>query len=209
MKKTKFLLFILVLLILVTGCESKTKDNISFSEIINNTSISEKGLSGYRIKVSIIGKEFNQNYIVLNKNNKEYEITIIDENGDSETYSKKNGKYEKIVSDYSNSNKSKNDVSDNIELTYDYTNTNLFLNGLTLSSDDIKVEDYKINDDLYKKYSFPVSKETMNKILKPFSIEVNNNGSAFAIVDKNNRVYIIDYDFDDISINVSYTNFIK
>ena len=207
MKKIKYLTIIVLLLLIVTGCKSKTKDEVSISKIIENTSISETGVKSYRMKVSIRGDEINQNYIVLNKNNKKYEVTLAEEDGTSLTYVIKDGvTTRKKESEYSNTN-SVEDDSEIIELQYDYTNTNLFLEGLNTISDDIKIEDYKINDVLYKKYEFPVTKETMNKILKPFSYEVKSNGSLYALVDEENRVYVIVYNFDDININVSYTSF--
>lgn len=201
MRKVKFFLLVFSVLICIVGC--KKNDEINFSDVINNTSITKKGVSSYRVKVLINGDDFSQNYIVLNKKNKEYEITNLNNNL---TYVIKNGSKPRIKLESYSKIDTITDDEKKEELLYDYTNTDLFLEGLNNDSSIIS-EDYNVNGEVYKKINFSVSKDVMNKVLKPFSLKVNEDGNATAIIDNKYRLYIIDYDFSNIDVSVSYTNF--
>ena len=63
----------------------------------------------------------------------------------------------------------------------------------------------KIGDKKYKKYTFSVSKEKLNKVLKPFKIKVKKGGKGYSYVDSDNHVYLINYSSLDVNVNVSYT----
>ncbi len=195
MNKYKFIILILIFLTFITGCKNKNQKKAI--NVYKNTSISEKGLSSYRAKVSISSKKVNLNYIVLNNDNRDYTVTVMSDGG-STSFTIKNGKKEKndVVS-----------VEDDEELDddYDYTNTDLFLEGLNNASDDVKTSTEKIGDKKYTKYDFSVSKDTMNKIIESFGIKVKKSGSGYAYVDSDNHVYMINYNVDNVILTVSYT----
>ncbi|MBR4618911.1 MAG: hypothetical protein IKO49_06365 [Bacilli bacterium] len=192
MKKFKYLTTILILILVLTGC--KNKEEKTLTDATKNTSITEKGLTSYRAKVSISGKDINEKYIVLNKNNKNYTISLDDNKQIYINITK--GK--KVITDEEGKDYSK-------EIKYDYTNTDIFLEALNTNDNTIKTKDIKIGNKEYIEYDFNVSKETFNKIMKNFNIEVSNDGNGFAYVDKNSHVFLINYTVDSININVTYT----
>ena len=169
MKKIKYLLILLTILILITGCSSSNESKLLRS--VKNTSITENGLKSYRAKVSIVNNDKKINYIVLNKENKDYKL--IDGNNE-----------------------------------YNYKDTDKYLNILK-KVENIKVSDIKIDKIEYKKYDFTIDKEIINSVLKDFNIKVKDNGTGYAYIDQDDHVYIINYVFDDLTINVSYTRLNK
>lgn len=196
MKKIKYFVIIVLVLTIVTGCKSKKQREVY--KALENTSISQKGLNSYRVKVSITSKDKSINYIVLNDNNEKYQITVDTSEG-SYNYlinNKKKKDKENIPDPFSENNP---------ELEYDYTNTDLFLEVLDDLSKDPKVTNEKIGDKKYKKYTFSVSKEKLNKVLKPFKIKVKKGGKGYSYVDSDNHVYLINYSSLDVNVNVSYT----
>lgn len=174
-----------IILISVCGCNDLKKAS-------KNTSIDK--VNSYRAKVSIKSDNFNEDYVIFNKGNNEYIINFTD---NSNSYSAKINKNGTVITDLSG-----NKV--NIKLKYDYTNTDIFLKGIKTKSD--KSETEKINNKEYTKYTFSVSKNVLNKMLKPFGISVNDDGEGYAYIDSNNKAYIVNYSSNNTVINVSYTN---
>lgn len=196
MKKFKYIVLVLSFALILTGCKSKEDKGIS--EAANNTSLSSSKVNSYRVKVSIRGtndkKSVNMNYIVLNKGNKNYKISLT-EGEDTKQITIQNKKT--TITD------STGKILDE-KLEYDYTNTDLFLTGLNKSSDN-KTKEEKIDEETYTIYEFNVSNSVMNKIVKPFSLKSSGTVTGTAYVDKNNQVYLIMYTCDNLNISVSYT----
>lgn len=183
-------LFLCILLLLFFG--NGKVDNLNTAA--DNTKINK--VKSYRAKVSIYTDSFNENYVVLNKDNKEYNISFYDNNTSYVAKIKDN----------------KTEVTDvlgktvSIKPKYDYTNTDLFLKGINIDDKNTVKEIQKIDDKEYTKYSFKVKESTFNEILKPFGITVKNDGTGYAYVTEDNNVYIVSYSSDEVNINVSYTN---
>lgn len=183
-------LFLCILLLITLG--NGKVDNLNTAA--DNTKISK--VKSYRAKVSIYTDSFNENYVVLNKENKEYNISFNDNNASYVAKIKDN----------------KTEVTDvlgktvNLKLKYDYTNTDLFLKGINIDDKNTVKTEEMIDDKKYTKYSFKVKTTTLNEILKPFNITVKNDGTGYAYVTEDNNVYIVSYSSDEVNINVSYTN---
>ena len=183
-------LFLCILLLITLG--NGKVDNLNTAA--DNTKISK--VKSYRAKVSIYTDSFNENYVVLNKENKEYNISFNDNNASYVAKIKDN----------------KTEVTDvlgktvNLKLKYDYTNTDLFLKGINIDDKNTVKTEEIIDDKEYTKYSFKVKTTTLNEILKPFNITVKNDGTGYAYVTEDNNVYIVSYSSDEVNINVSYTN---
>lgn len=183
-------LFLCILLLITLG--NGKADNLNTAA--DNTKINK--VKSYRAKVSIYTDSFNENYVVLNKENKEYNISFNDNNASYVAKIKDN----------------KTEVTDvlgktvNLKLKYDYTNTDLFLKGINIDDKNTVKTEEIIDDKKYTKYSFKVKTTTLNEILKPFNITVKNDGTGYAYVTEDNNVYIVSYSSDEVNINVSYTN---
>lgn len=183
-------LFLCILLLITLG--NGKVDNLNTAA--DNTKINK--VKSYRAKVSIYTDSFNENYVVLNKENKEYNISFNDNNASYVAKIKDN----------------KTEVTDvlgktvNLKLKYDYTNTDLFLKGINIDDKNTVKTEEIIDDKKYTKYSFKVKTTTLNEILKPFNITVKNDGTGYAYVTEDNNVYIVSYSSDEVNINVSYTN---
>ena len=183
-------LFLCILLLITLG--NGKVDNLNTAA--DNTKINK--VKSYRAKVSIYTDSFNENYVVLNKENKEYNISFNDNNASYVAKIKDN----------------KTEVTDvlgktvNLKLKYDYTNTDLFLKGINIDDKNTVKTEEMIDDKEYTKYSFKVKTTTLNEILKPFNITVKNDGIGYAYVTEDNNVYIVSYSSDEVNINVSYTN---
>ena len=183
-------LFLCILLLITLG--NGKVDNLNTAA--DNTKINK--VKSYRAKVSIYTDSFNENYVVLNKENKEYNISFNDNNASYVAKIKDN----------------KTEVTDvlgktvNLKLKYDYTNTDLFLKGINIDDKNTVKTEEIIDDKEYTKYSFKVKTTTLNEILKPFNITVKNDGTGYAYVTEDNNVYIVSYSSDEVNINVSYTN---
>ena len=183
-------LFLCILLLITLG--NGKADNLNTAA--DNTKINK--VKSYRAKVSIYTDSFNENYVVLNKENKEYNISFNDNNASYVAKIKDN----------------KTEVTDvlgktvNLKLKYDYTNTDLFLKGINIDDKNTVKTEEMIDDKEYTKYSFKVKTTTLNEILKPFNITVKNDGIGYAYVTEDNNVYIVSYSSDEVNINVSYTN---
>ena len=183
-------LFLCILLLITLG--NGKVDNLNTAA--DNTKISK--VKSYRAKVSIYTDSFNENYVVLNKENKEYNISFNDNNASYVAKIKDN----------------KTEVTDvlgktvNLKLKYDYTNTDLFLKGINIDDKNTVKSEEMLDDKKYIKYSFKVKATTLNEILKPFNITVKNDGTGYAYVTEDNNVYIVSYSSDEVNINVSYTN---
>lgn len=183
-------LFLCILLLITLG--NGKVDNLNTAA--DNTKINK--VKSYRAKVSIYTDSFNENYVVLNKENKEYNISFNDNNASYVAKIKDN----------------KTEVTDvlgkkvNLKLKYDYTNTDLFLKGINIDDKNTVKTEEMIDDKKYTKYSFKVKTTTLNEILKPFNITVKNDGTGYAYVTEDNNVYIVSYSSDEVNINVSYTN---
>ena len=183
-------LFLCILLLLFF--ENNKADNLS--SYADNTKINK--VKNYRAKVSIYTDSFSENYVVLNKENKEYTISFNDNNASYVAKIKDN----------------KTEVTDvlgkkvSVKPKYDYTNTDLFLKGINIDDKNTVKEIQKIDDKEYTRYSFKVKATTLNEILKPFNITVKNDGPGYAYVTEDNNVYIVSYSSDEVNINISYTN---
>lgn len=196
MKKIKLLIILLIPLLLLTGCGS---DN-GLNGAIKKTSIKEKGLESYRCKVDIINDKERIDYIVLNKENKEYDISISTEDGNysftinKDTKEKRHAPIDKPL------------PSEDIKQKYDYPNTDIFLSGLD-NAKDVKKSKVTIGDTKYTKQSFKISKNDLNKILEGFDIKVKKEGTGFAYIDKDNYVYMINYESGKVKVTVTYTRY--
>lgn len=182
------LIIIIVLKLINTNNNKLTKEQEELKTFGTNTSISSENVESYRAKVSIrnLNDEKNSiNYVIYNKGNSEYEISFIGNEDKFEIISIKNKK-------------------DKEKLEYDYTNTDIFLDGLEKGTD-IKSEKETIGEDVYTIYSFNVNKDVINNILNGFDIETKFDGNGKVYIDKDNRVYLIIYNTEDINISVSYT----
>lgn len=183
-------LFLCILLLITLG--NGKVDNLNTAA--DNTKINK--VKSYRAKVSIYTDSFNENYVVLNKENKEYNISFNDNNASYVAKIKDN----------------KTEVTDvlgktvNLKLKYDYTNTDLFLKGINIDDKNTVKTEEMLDDKKYIKYSFKVKATTLNEILKPFNITVKNDGTGYAYVTEDNNVYIVSYSSDEVNINISYTN---
>lgn len=182
----------LVLVVIITGCGKKKETQLTSA--IKNTSISQKKVNSYRAKISVRSDSIEENYIVYNDSNKSYEINFID-NEEYETAKIENGNT--TVFDKEN-----NEL--NVKLKYDYTDTDLFLVGLD-EVGETNCKEELIGKDTYKVYDFSVSSKTMNKILKPFNLSVEKSGNCKVYINPDNQVYLIIYNFNNISASVSYT----
>ena len=183
-------LFMCILLLLFFG--NNKADNLNTAA--DNTKINK--VKKYRAKVSIYTDSFSENYVVINKENKEYTVSFNDNNV-SYVESVKNNKTE--VTDILGKKV-------NLKPKYDYTNTDLFLKGINIDDKNTAKEMQKIDDKEYTRYSFTVKAATLNEILKPFNITVKNDGTGYAYVNEDKNVYIVNYSSDEVNINVSYTN---
>lgn len=185
-------LILILTFFLVEGCSNQKKDSKKeLKKASIKTSISEDGVDSYRAKISIRNKknnELNQNYIVYNSKNEKYIIDIFNGN-ESNT----------ITID-----KAKDDNEN--DLKYDYTNTDLFLEGLK-SGKNIKTELKTINDEKYTIYSFDVDNNTINNISKVFDISTSFDGTGIVYIDSKGKVYLVIYDNEDFNISASYTRF--
>ena len=191
MKKIKLLIILLIPLLFITGCGST---NSKLDKAVSKTSITKKGLKSYRCKVSVVNKDSDISYVVLNDSNKNYDISVTTKDK-SYSYKVEDGE---IVASPS--------VIVNINKDDDYTDTDKFLNGLE-NATDIKESTYKIDDTEYKKYEFKISKVSMNKMLSSFGIKVKKDGKGTAYIDKDNHVYIVNYVSGNVSLGVSYTRY--
>lgn len=185
-------LVLILTFFLVEGCSNSKKDSKKeLNKASIKTSISEDGVDSYRAKISIRNKknnELNQNYIVYNSKNEKYIIDIFNGN-ESNT----------ITID-----KAKDDNEN--DLKHDYTNTDLFLEGLK-SGKNIKTELKTINDEKYTIYSFDVDNNTINNISKVFDISTSFDGTGTVYIDSKGKVYLVIYDNEDFNISASYTRF--
>ena len=181
-------LCILILLFFVNNKSS----NLNLSA--NNTKIDK--VKNYRAKVSIYAGSFSENYVVFNKENKEYIVNFVDNNIPYTATIKNN---ETEITDALGKKV-------NVKLKHDYTNTDLFLKGINIDDKNTVKSEEMLDDKKYIKYSFKVKATTLNEILKPFNITVKNDGTGYAYVTKDNNVYIVSYSSDEVNINVSYTN---
>lgn len=183
-------LFLCILLLLFFG-NGKVDD---LNSAANNTKINK--VKNYRAKVSIYTDSFSENYVVINKENKEFTISFNDNNASYVAKIKDN----------------KTEVIDvlgkkvSVKPKYDYTNTDLFLKGINIDDKNTVKTEEMINDKKYTKYSFAVNAATFNEILVPFGITVKNDGTGYAYVTEDNTVYIVSYSSNEVNINVSYTN---
>lgn len=183
-------LFLCILLLLFF--ENNKADNLS--SYADNTKINK--VKNYRAKVSIYTDSFSENYVVINKENKEYTVSFNDNNAS-------------YVAKIKDNKTEVTDVLDkkvNVKLKHDYTNTDLFLKGINIDDKNTVKSEEMLDDKKYIKYSFKVKATTLNEILKPFNITVKNDGTGYAYVTDDNNVYIVSYSSDEVNINVSYTN---
>lgn len=192
MKYIKCVLALIIPILILTGCDLSEPTTKDLNKAINNTII--KKSKSYRLKANVKNKEDYINYIVLNKNNKEYTISIIDDN---KTYSYKRK---------DNKNTYSKDFPSKLKKDYDYSNTDIFIDTLN-NVEDLKDSKEKVNDEEYQKYEFSINKKYLNKILKGFNIETNKDGTGYAYVNKEKYIYMIIYTNDDITINVSYSRY--
>lgn len=183
-------LFLCILLLLFFG-NSKVDD---LNTAANNTKINK--VKNYRTKVSIRTDSFSENYVVFNKENKEYIVNFVDNNIPYTATIKNN---ETEITDALGKKV-------NVKLKHDYTNTDLFLKGINIDDKNTVKSEEMLDDKKYIKYSFKVKTTTLNEILKPFNITVKNDGTGYAYVTEDNNVYIVSYSSDEVNINVSYTN---
>ena len=196
MKKIKYLVAILIVLVAVTGCKSKEQNQLSKSA--ENTSISENNMKSYRAKVSITSKKLNENYIVLNENNKNYTISLIKDN--------KNITIRKSKDETSVTTDTGEIYNGTIE--YDYRNTDLYFEGLDTEDENIKTKTIKIDKEKYTEYDFKVTKEKFNKMMEPFKITVKKDGTGYAYVDKDEHIFLISYSVDGVNVNITYTRLV-
>ena len=189
MKKIKLLIIFLIPILLLTGCDNS--DNSKLKKVIKNTSITDRGLKSYRCKVTISNNDDNISYVVLNSENKNYDISV----------STKDNNYSYSIKDDKIMGKA---IDTN--MNYDYTNTDKFLDGLN-NATDIKSSKEKIDNNEYDKYTFKINKSSINDILSTFNIKVKKDGNGYAYVDKDNHAYIINYKSGNININISYTRY--
>ena len=128
-------LFLCILLLLFLGNNKVSNLNTA----ANNTKIDK--VKSYRAKVSIYTNSFNENYVVLNKENKEYTISFNDNN----------------VSYVAKIKDNKTEVTDvldkkvDVKLKYDYTNTDLFLKGINIDDKNTVKEEQTIDNKKYTK----------------------------------------------------------
>ena len=148
------------------------------------------------MKVSIKSKKIQENYIVFNTDNKEYNI-ILSKDNKTITIDIKNGK--KKVKD----SEGKEYTG---EIKYDYTDTDIYLTGVNITDSEIDSSELTIGKEKYTKYNFKITKEKFNKIMNPFNIEAKTDGNGYTYIDKNNHIYLINYNISGINVNVSYTN---
>ncbi len=182
---------IICILILLFFVNNKSS-NLNLA--VNNTKIDK--VKNYRTKVSIYAGSFSENYVVFNKENKEYIVNFVD-NNIPYTATIKNNETEIIDA---------LGKKVNVKLKHDYTNTDLFLKGINIDDKNTVKSEEMLDDKKYIKYSFKVKATTLNEILKPFNITVKNDGTGYAYVTEDNNVYIVSYSSDEVNINVSYTN---
>lgn len=181
---------LIVILIFRRNDNKLNTEQKELKEAISNTSISSEKVESYRAKVSIKTKSkeaFNKSYIVYNNKNSDYDITLFegDDHGDIKSINIKN-----------------NEKKDSLD--YDYTNTDIFMEGLEKGTN-IKKETKTLGYDNFILYSFDIDKDIINNILKIFKISTKYDGKGQVYLDKNNSVYLITYDTEDINISVSYT----
>lgn len=190
MKKIVLLVVVFLSVLLITGCD--LSENQGINKSISKTSITKKGLKSYRCKVSINSKDDSISYIVLNNNNKNYVISLSTKDG-MFSYEIKEGRVIAKDNSYINNN-------------YDYTNTDMFINGLA-NVEEKSVKTEKIDKKEYMKYEFNISKSELNKMLSSFNMKAKKDGNGFVYIDKDNHIYIIKYLVDDITMNISYTSY--
>ena len=188
--KRILILFLCILLLLFFG-NSKVDD---LNTAANNTKIDK--VKNYRAKVSIYAGSFSENYVVFNKENKEYIVNFVDNNIPYTATIKNN---ETEITDALGKKV-------NVKLKHDYTNTDLFLKGINIDDKNTVKSEEMLDDKKYIKYSFKVKATTLNEILKPFNITVKNDGTGYAYVTEDKNVYIVSYSSDEVNINISYTN---
>ena len=194
MKKIKVIVMFLVVVLLLTGCGDKS--------VSKNTSIKDKGLKSYRCKVDIINDKERIDYIVLNKENKEYDISVSTKDGNYSFTINKDSKEKRHAPADDEM------ISEELKQRYDYPNTDIFLKGLD-DAEDIEESKTTIGDTKYTKQSFKISKKNLNKILEGFDIKVKKDGNGFAYIDKDNYVYMINYESGKVKVTVSYTRYEK
>ena len=188
MKKIKLLIILLIPLLLLTGCG----DDKGLEGAIKKTSIKEKGLKSYRCKVNYIEKDNKITYIVLNNGNKDYSVNITEGDNDY-SYELKDNKFIGKPSEV-------------FSINYDYHDTDKFLDSLRDISD-IKESKEKIDNVKYTKYSFKINKASLNKLLSSFDSKTKKDGKGYVYVDKDDHIYIINYESGKINLNVSYTRY--
>ena len=188
MKKIGILFILLIPVLLITGCANEKNE---LSKYVNKTSITNKGLKSYRCKVNLRDKANGINYIVLNDNNKNYNLSV----------STKDYSYEYSIND----EKVKEMPPQEYNSSYKFEDTDRYLDLLNEVTN-IK-EDKKEKDNNYKKYTFKINKKDLNKILSTFNMKTSKNGKGFTYIDKDNHVYMINYLSGAISINISYTRY--
>ena len=108
MKKIILLILLLLPILLLTGCNNNEN---KIEKAIKSTSIKEKGLKSYRIKVDVKNKDKSINYIVLNKENKELNFST-------------DSKEDDLDYDYTNTDifiETLKDIKDVKEVDYDKT----------------------------------------------------------------------------------------
>ena len=191
MKRFSYILIIVLSVFLLTGCFSNAKDS-RMGGISTKSSITDKKVKNYRVNVLVTGVNLKEEYTVVNKENKLFDIAVIQEEETFAYQVDRTGKKEKNTS-------GRNDLKD-------YTNTDIFLTSLKKVTN-VKESKEKLDGVEYKKYDFEITKEDMNEILKVYGAKTDEAGTGYVYIDKNERAYIVNYGNSTTSISATYSNY--
>lgn len=176
------ILIILLILIIVLIFFKTNKSELK--KYVDNTLLSSKKVSSYNAKISIIGDNISENYIVYNNGTKNTKLAFM----------------KKV----SNTNK---EVKHNYtEETYKYTDA--FLKGLY----NVKITDtinQKVDEDKFIVKKFSITKNNMNKIIKNFDFKTTSECSGKVYIDNNDRIYLINYNCDNFNISAIYMHVVE
>lgn len=190
------LVIIVIILVMCVVVKNSNKESNKLSNSANKTSVKEA--KSYRMDLRIYGtynnKGINRIIMVNNYKNTDKDISITLD-GKEERYLVKDNKKYKV----------ENDKLNEIE-SISFTNTEVYLDGISKMKDLKEEKEEKIGKNTYKVYKGVISINDMSSILKESNLSIKSDKDIETEVwlTSDNYVYKVYYNIDKLTIYASY-----
>ena len=190
------LVIIVIILVMCVVVKNSNKESNKLSKSANKTSVKEA--KSYRMDLRIYGtynnKGINRIIMVNNYKNTDKDISITLDGKEEKYLVKDNKKY-----------KVENDKLNEIE-SISFTNTEVYLDGVSKMKDLKEEKEEKIGKNTYKVYKGVISINDMSSILKESNLSIKSDKDIETEVwlTSDNYVYKVYYNIDKLTIYASY-----